>query len=130
VNGAQGAAYRAGLKRTLHLGWGGDGATFDIGVGNLSGLFSRLQKLSQDELDRELDQRALFVCYDNEGYQNTGNQYSAASTPGGNTTTNPQGEERPIGNDLRKKPIVEIMAAHGASVSRMNIHRQEHIVAW
>jgi pyruvate ferredoxin oxidoreductase beta subunit len=129
VNGEQGAAYRANLKRTLHLGWGGDGATFDIGFGNLSGLFSRLQKLSQDALDQELDQRALYVCYDNEGYQNTGNQYSAASSPGGNTTTNPQGQERPIGNDLRKKHIVEIMAEHGASVSaRMNIHRQEHII--
>ena len=129
INGAQGAAYRAALKRTLHLGWGGDGATFDIGFGNLSGLFSRLQKLSQDGLDQELDQRALYVCYDNEGYQNTGNQYSAASSPGGNTTTNPQGEQRPMGNDLRKKPIVEIMSGHGASVSaRMNIHRQEHIV--
>jgi len=129
VNGERGAAYRAGLKRTLHLGWGGDGATFDIGFGNLSGLFSRLQKLSQDALDRELDQRALYVCYDNEGYQNTGNQYSAASSPGGNTTTNPQGQERPMGNDLRKKHIVEIMAEHGVSVSaRLNIHRQEHII--
>lgn len=129
LDGEEGKAYRANLKRALHLGWGGDGATFDIGFGNLSGLFSRLQKLSQDDLDRELDQRALFVCYDNEGYQNTGNQYSAASSPGGNTTTNPQGEERPMGNDLRKKPIVEIMAGHGASLSaRMNIHRQEHII--
>jgi pyruvate ferredoxin oxidoreductase beta subunit len=128
INGEQGAAYRANLKRTLHLGWGGDGATFDIGFGNLSGLFSRLQKLAQDPIDQELDQRALYVCYDNEGYQNTGNQYSAASSPGGHTTTNPRGELRPMGNELRKKHIVEIMAEHGATVSaRMNIHRQEHI---
>ena len=128
VNGAEGDALRAAMKRTLHLGWGGDGATFDIGFGNLSGLFSRLQKLSQDKIDLELDQRALYVCYDNEGYQNTGNQYSAASAPGGHTTTNPQGQEKPMGNDLRKKPIVEIMADHGASVSaRLNLHRQEHI---
>jgi pyruvate ferredoxin oxidoreductase beta subunit len=129
INGEQGAAYRANLKRTLHLGWAGDGATFDIGFGNLSGLFSRLQKLAQDPLDRELGQRALYVCYDNEGYQNTGNQYSAAVSPGGNTTTNPSGEERPMGNELRKKHIVEIVAEHGASISaRMNIHRQEHII--
>ena len=128
INGAEGAAYRANLKRTLHLGWGGDGATFDIGFGNLSGLFSRMQKLAQDPLDEELNQRALYVCYDNEGYQNTGNQYSAASAPGGHTTTNPQGAEKPMGNELRKKHIVEIMAEHGASISaRMNIHRQEHI---
>ncbi len=128
VNGAEGEALRAAMKRTLHLGWGGDGATFDIGFGNLSGLFSRLQKLAQDPLDLELAQRALYVCYDNEGYQNTGNQYSAASAPGGHTTTNPQGQQKPMGNELRKKPIVEIMADHGASISaRMNLHRQEHI---
>ncbi|MBL8503988.1 MAG: hypothetical protein JNL78_11150 [Rhodocyclaceae bacterium] len=128
LNGDEGAALRAQMKRTLHLGWGGDGATFDIGFGNLSGLFSRLQKLAQDKYDVELDQRALYVCYDNEGYQNTGNQYSAASAPGGHTTTNPQGQEKPMGNELRKKPIVEIMAGHGASISaRMNLHRQEHI---
>ncbi len=128
VNGAEGEALRAAMKRTLHLGWGGDGATFDIGFGNLSGLFSRLQKLEQDKYDVELDQRALYVCYDNEGYQNTGNQYSAASAPGGHTTTNPQGQEKPMGNELRKKPIVEIMAGHGATISaRMNLHRQEHI---
>lgn len=128
VGGAEGAALRNGIKRTLHLGWGGDGASFDIGFGNLSGLFSRMQKLRQDELDRELDHRALYVCYDNEGYQNTGNQYSAASAPGGQTTTNPQGQQKPMGNELRKKRMVEIMAEHGATVSaRMNIHRQEHI---
>jgi pyruvate ferredoxin oxidoreductase beta subunit len=116
-------------ERTLHLGWGGDGGTFDIGFGNLSGLFSRLQKIGGDELEpAKLMQRAMYVCYDNEGYQNTGNQYSAASAPGGNTTTNPQGKDRPFGNELRKKPIVEIVADHGVPIAaRMNIHRQEHI---
>ncbi len=114
--------------KILHLGWAGDGATFDIGFGNVSGLFSRLQKLSKDELDDQLHQRALYVCYDNEGYQNTGNQYSAATSPGGNTTTNPQGKNQPIGNDMRKKPIVEIVAEHGVPLAaRMNIHRQEHL---
>jgi pyruvate ferredoxin oxidoreductase beta subunit len=129
ASGGSGAAHHAKAKRVLHLGWGGDGSSFDIGFGNLSGLFSRLQKLSADELDARLQQRALYVCYDNEGYQNTGNQYSAASAPGGNTTTYPQGKHRPMGSDLKKKPIVEIMAEHGVSVSaRMNIHRAEHIV--
>lgn len=124
-------AIKTGAKipesRILHLGWGGDGATFDIGFGNLSGLFSRLQKMVPDG-PSPLFQRALYVCYDNEGYQNTGNQYSAASVPGGNTTTNPRGKNRPIGNDIRKKPIVEIIADHGVPLSaRMNIYRQEHI---
>ncbi len=114
--------------RILHLGWGGDGATFDIGFGNLSGLFSRLQKIAGEDAAATPLQRALYVCYDNEGYQNTGNQYSAATAPGGNTTTNPSGLERALGNDLRKKPMVEIVAEHGVPLSaRMNIHRQEHI---
>ncbi|MCC6750054.1 MAG: hypothetical protein IT371_20480 [Deltaproteobacteria bacterium] len=127
-HGAQPAASNGSLPRTLHLGWGGDGATFDIGFGNLSGLFSRLQRLGRDELAESLHQRALYVCYDNEGYQNTGNQYSAATAPGGNTTTNPRGKARTLGNDLRKKPIVEIIADHGVPLSaRLNIHRQQHI---
>ncbi len=115
-------------QKVLHLGWGGDGATFDIGFGNLSGLFSRLQKFANGETDPHLTQRALYVCYDNEGYQNTGNQFSAATSPGMNTTTYPSGAQRPLGSDFRKKPIVEIMAEHGISFSaRMNIHRPEHI---
>ncbi|RKZ35210.1 MAG: hypothetical protein DRQ37_06855, partial [Gammaproteobacteria bacterium] len=115
-------------NRTLHLGWAGDGATFALGFGTLSGLFSRLHRSSRDVLEDDLHQRALYVCYDNEGYQNTGNQYSAATAPGGNTTTNPRGVNKPIGNDMRKKPIVEIVAEHGVPLSaRMNIHRQEHI---
>lgn len=115
-------------QKVLHLGWGGDGATFDIGFGNLSGLFSRLQKFADNETTPHLTQRAVYVCYDNEGYQNTGNQFSAATSPGMNTTTYPSGAERPLGSDFRKKPIVEIMAEHGISFSaRMNIHRPEHI---
>lgn len=116
------------VAHVLHLGWGGDGATFDIGFGNLSGLFSRLQKILPDELEDAIHQRALYVCYDNEGYQNTGNQYSAATSPGGNTTTNPRGKAHPLGNDMSKKPMVEIVAEHGVPFSaRLNIHRQEHI---
>ena len=33
-----------------------------------------------------------------------------------------------MGNDMKKKPIVEIIADHGVPFSaRLNIHRQEHI---
>jgi len=122
------AAEIAETLKVLHFGVGGDGGTFDIGFGNLSGLFSRLQKLVGPEYGGQLVQRALYVCYDNEGYQNTGNQFSAATSPGGNTTTYPQGSARPLGSDLRKKPVVEILAAHGIGLSaRVNIHRPEHI---
>src|SRR5450631_457047 len=52
----------------------GDGGTVDIGFGCLSGMFER-----NDDV--------LFICYDNEGYMNTGVQRSAATPPGARTAT-------------------------------------------
>ncbi len=52
----------------------GDGGTVDIGFGCLSGMFER-----NDDV--------LFICYDNEGYMNTGVQRSSATPPGARTAT-------------------------------------------
>ncbi|HSS66983.1 MAG TPA: thiamine pyrophosphate-dependent enzyme [Nocardioidaceae bacterium] len=63
------AALRAkGREDTRVIGQAGDGGTVDIGFGCLSGMFER-----NDDV--------LFVCYDNEGYMNTGVQRSAATPP-------------------------------------------------
>ena len=60
---------------------GGDGGTTDIGFGCLSGMFER-----NDDV--------LYICYDNEGYMNTGVQRSSATPPGARTaTTMPLGPE-------------------------------------
>jgi pyruvate ferredoxin oxidoreductase beta subunit len=56
------------------IGQGGDGGTVDIGLGCLSGMFER-----GDDV--------LFVCYDNEGYMNTGVQRSGATPPAARTAT-------------------------------------------
>jgi pyruvate ferredoxin oxidoreductase beta subunit len=56
------------------LGQGGDGGTVDIGFGALSGMFER-----GDDV--------LFVCYDNQGYMNTGVQRSGATPPAARTCT-------------------------------------------
>ncbi len=77
----------------------GDGATFDIGIGTLSGMMDR-------------DHNVIYICYDNEAYQNTGNQQSMATPPGANTTTTPVGKLKP-GKTGRKKDMVEIAVAHG-----------------
>jgi pyruvate ferredoxin oxidoreductase beta subunit len=58
------------------VGQAGDGGTVDIGFGCLSGLFER-----NDDV--------LFVCYDNQGYMNTGVQRSGATPPAARTTTTP-----------------------------------------
>ncbi|MCB1381054.1 MAG: pyruvate ferredoxin oxidoreductase [Alphaproteobacteria bacterium] len=60
---------------------GGDGGTTDIGFGCLSGMFER-----NDDV--------LYICYDNEGYMNTGVQRSSATPPAARTaTTSAMGEE-------------------------------------
>jgi len=73
---------------------GGDGATFDIGFGLISGMWARGENI-------------LYVCYDNEAYMNTGVQSSAATPLGAETTT------APAGSTSNKKDILAIALAHG-----------------
>ena len=69
------AALRAkGRDDVRVVGQAGDGGTVDIGFGALSGMFER-----NDDV--------LFICYDNEGYMNTGVQRSAATPPTARTAT-------------------------------------------
>lgn len=77
---------------------GGDGATFDIGLGSLSGALERGHDM-------------VYMVYDNGAYQNTGIQRSGATLPGQETTTSWAGRLEP-GKRQRKKPIAEIVAAH------------------
>jgi pyruvate ferredoxin oxidoreductase beta subunit len=56
------------------VGQGGDGGTVDIGFACLSGMFER-----NDDV--------LYICYDNEGYMNTGVQRSGATPPAARTAT-------------------------------------------
>ncbi len=69
------AALRAKGRDDIRvIGQGGDGGTVDIGFGCLSGMFER-----NDDV--------LYVCYDNEGYMNTGVQRSGATPPAARTAT-------------------------------------------
>ena len=74
------AALRAkGRSDVRVVGQGGDGGTVDIGFACLSGMFER-----NDDV--------LYICYDNQGYMNTGVQRSAATPPAARTaTTEPLG---------------------------------------
>ncbi len=78
----------------------GDGSTYDIGFGALSGMLER-------------DDDVLYVCYDNEAYMNTGIQRSS-STPWKASTTTSQVGKSIKGKPQWKKPIIEIVAAHRA----------------
>lgn len=77
----------------------GDGATFDIGIRSLSGMMER-------------GHNVLYICYDNEAYMNTGIQRSGSTPLGASTTTSPPGKES-FGEDISKKDMPAIAAAHG-----------------
>jgi pyruvate ferredoxin oxidoreductase beta subunit len=72
----------------------GDGGTYDIGIQALSGAAERGTDF-------------IFVCYDNEGYMNTGTQRSSATPMGALTTTTPV-----LTKQQHKKDMMRIMEAH------------------
>ncbi|MDD4901685.1 MAG: thiamine pyrophosphate-dependent enzyme [Patescibacteria group bacterium] len=78
---------------------GGDGSTFDIGFGLISGMWERGENI-------------LYICYDTEVYSNTGVQASSATPPGASTTTTPPGKFS-LGSTQRKKDMLAIALAHG-----------------
>jgi pyruvate/2-oxoacid:ferredoxin oxidoreductase beta subunit len=99
ATGASVSGIVAGLKATGKEGYtvvafAGDGGTYDIGIQALSGA-----------LERGTD--FIYVCYDNEGYMNTGTQRSSASPAGAITTTTPV-----LSKLQHKKDMTRIVEAH------------------
>jgi pyruvate ferredoxin oxidoreductase beta subunit len=101
------------------LAQAGDGGTVDIGIGCLSGMFER-----NDDV--------LFVCYDNQGYMNTGVQRSGATPAAASTsTTRPVGSR--VGNAFGTgKSLPVIAMAHQipyvATATVADLHDLEHKV--
>ena len=94
------AAFKAkGREDVRVVGQAGDGGTVDIGFACLSGMFER-----NDDV--------LFICYDNQGYMNTGVQRSGATPPAARTAnTKPVGPEP--GNVFGQgKDVPRIAMAH------------------
>lgn len=83
---------------TKFIAFGGDGATYDIGLQFISGVFERGHKI-------------LYVCLNNEAYMNTGIQRSSATPIGAWTTTSPVGKVRPGKREFRKN-MTAIAVAH------------------
>ena len=76
----------------------GDGCAADVGFQPLSGAAERNEKF-------------IYICYDNEGYMNTGVQRSSTSPLGAVTTTTPVGVARG-GKETSAKDLSLIMAMH------------------
>ncbi len=99
ASGIQAALRQQGNKKTKVLVQAGDGGTFDIGLGIISGMWTRGENI-------------LYVCYDTESYSNTGIQASGATPYGAATTTSPSGSSS-IGSKQTKKDMLAIALAHG-----------------
>lgn len=124
-----GAAVAAGMAAGLRaqgrddirvVGQAGDGGTVDIGFGPLSGMFER-----NDDV--------LFVCYDNQGYMNTGVQRSGA-TPASAATANTKALGAEPGNIFGQgKDLPRIALAHEipyvATATVADLHDLERKVA-
>ncbi|MCK5311608.1 MAG: pyruvate synthase subunit PorB [Desulfobacteraceae bacterium] len=76
----------------------GDGTAADIGFGNLSGAAERNEKF-------------IYICYDNEGYMNTGIQKSS-TTPFGASTTTTQVGKNARGKNIRRINLALQMSMH------------------
>jgi pyruvate/2-oxoacid:ferredoxin oxidoreductase beta subunit len=96
------AAAASGLRRALDVrgrtethvvALAGDGGTYDIGFQCLSSAAERNENI-------------IYVCFDNEGYMNTGAQKSSSTPHFARTSSTPAGKLS------RKKNLTEIMAAH------------------
>lgn len=99
ATGVAAALKAQGRESTRVLVIGGDGSTFDIGFGALSGMLER-----GDDV--------LYICVDNGAYMNTGGQRSGASPTYSSTTTDPAGRVS-FGKRQMKKDLPAIVAAHG-----------------
>lgn len=103
ISGIDAALKALGKREGINLfAYCGDGGTVDIGIQALSGAVDR-------------GHRFLYICYDNEGYMNTGTQRSGATPYKARTATTPVGKELAGEPRLlsRRKDMVRIMAAHG-----------------
>lgn len=89
---------RIGRKVNV-VAFAGDGATTDAGMQCLSGAAERGDKL-------------IYICYDNEGYMNTGYQRSSATTKYSWTSTTPVSDAGRGGKRQHRKDFPMIMAMH------------------
>lgn len=101
------ASFMSGLSRIYQrkgrsdvnmVALAGDGATADCGFQSMSATAERGEKM-------------LYICYDNEGYMNTGYQRSSTTTRGSRTSTTPLGSVI-SGKPQEQKYMPLIMAMH------------------
>lgn len=84
--------------------YSGDGSSYEIGFGSLSGAAYRNDNI-------------LYICYNNFNYANTGHQVSAATQEYAKTKTTPIGRLNKLGNLLPRKNLAKILGMHNIPYS-------------
>lgn len=100
ASGVEAALKTKGCEDTKVVCLAGDGGTFDIGFGILSGMVERQHNI-------------MYICMDNQAYVNTGYQKSGATMLGTATSTTPAGKFS-VGKVQMKKDVPQMMVANGA----------------
>lgn len=93
ASGVKRALVAQGKQETTVMCLAGDGGTYDIGLQALSSAAERNEDI-------------LYICFDNEGYMNTGGQKSSSTPLNAVTGSTPDGKA------TSKKNLIEILAAH------------------
>jgi len=92
-------AYDGKGRQVTVVAFAGDGASADAGFQALSGAAER-------------GDRIIYICYDNEGYMNTGYQRSSSTSKGSWTSTTPISKGGKGGKRQHSKNMPMIMAMH------------------
>jgi pyruvate/2-oxoacid:ferredoxin oxidoreductase beta subunit len=101
ITGISRALKALGKDDIVAVGFGGDGGTGDMGIQALSGAAQR-------------DENILYICYNNEAYENTGVQASGSSPYGSWSSTTPV-VNGGNGNEYFPKDIPRILIAHDST---------------
>ena len=114
-------AYQKAGKDATVVCFTGDGCAQDVGFQTLSGAAERNEKM-------------IYICYDNEGYMNTGVQRSSATPFGAWTSTTPVGVAQK-GKNTTSKNMPLVMSMHDipyvatATLSHMDDYAEKLVKA-
>ena len=98
-------ALKARKRKGTVICYAGDGATYDIGFGSLA-------------YAAYLNEPIVYVCYNNECYGNTGNQWDSSTPKYAATSTTPRTMG---GNPATRKDMVKIMNDHGVYATTVSL---------
>jgi pyruvate ferredoxin oxidoreductase beta subunit len=116
ASGVREGLNRQGKNNVNVIAIAGDGGTYDIGFQALSGALERGHKF-------------LYVCLNNEAYENTGIQRSGATPKYTWTTTSPVGSKIK-GKSQYRKPLPFIVASHGIKyVATASVYMPHDIIS-